>query len=162
MTEPVLDTSYWKERLERAPKDAPHHAVFRCSAELWRRIEEKHRQILTQEIKPGDSILDAGCGWGRLLDLLPRWDGRYLGVDLSPDFVEKARWLHPTREFVVGDLRRLDFPDTFQWAVLISIRPMMRRNLGEEEWSKMESELRRVAKRLLFLEYDDTDEGSVE
>jgi hypothetical protein len=38
----------------------------------------------------------------------------------------------------------------------------VRRNLGDEAWEAMERELRRVAKRLLYLEYDPDSEGSVE
>ena len=126
-------------------------------------IEAKHRKILAETLKPRHSILDAGCAWGRLLDLLPEWwDGRYLGVDLSPDFVKLAQKEHPTREFVVGNLAAIDLPDRFDLAVLISIRPMIRRNLGDEAWNVMEANLKRHAKKVLYLEYDAEDGGSLE
>lgn len=157
----ISDVRYWRRRLREARE--LHHAIFRCPADRWERIAEKHREILARLIQPRDSILDAGCGWGRLLDLLPpTWDGRYLGVDLSPDFVRMAQELHPRREFVVTDLRRLDVPDTFDVAVLISMRPMIRRNLGDEAWAEVESRLRDRVSRILYLEYDESSEGSVE
>lgn len=160
MTEPILSPDYWRQRLEQAKE--LHQAVFRCPLDRWQRIEARHRKLLSDLILPHDSILDAGCGWGRLLTLLPKdWDGRYLGVDLSPDFVALAQQTHPRKEFVVGDLRRLDFPDTFDWAVCISIRPMMKRNLGEDVWNLMEQELIRVSRRVLFLEYDEEDKGDI-
>ena len=162
MSEDILNPSYWRRRLETA--DHLHHAVFRCPRDEWERIAEVHRGILADRIGPTDSVLDAGCAWGRMLDLLPRdWRGLYLGVDLAPAFIETARRTYPRRAFIVSDLRNLrETPDrAFDWAVMISIRPMVRRNLGGDEWAKMESELRRVARRLLFLEYDVDDPGEV-
>lgn len=173
MTRPILDPSFWRQRLQSATADGAtgqlHRAVFECSPERWQRIEAKHREILARHIQPGDSILDAGCGWGRLLDLLPAaWHttGRYVGVDLSPDFIDMARQRYPGKLFLLGDLRHLLanglLDGEFHWAVLVSIRPMVRRELGEEVWQQMERELHRVAERLLFLEYDEDGEGFVE
>lgn len=169
MPEPISNPSYWAERLRKADPANLHHSIFRCPLDRWRRIEESHRRILAKVVTRGpygtaDSILDAGCGYGRLLTLLPDdWHGIYRGIDLSPDFVNLARILHPGRRFRVGDLRKLPYDrGTFDLGVLISMRPMVRRNLGDEEWSTMEEELQRVCRRLLYLEYDENDVGSVE
>lgn len=164
MSEPILSEAYWRRRLEQAPSDALHHAIFRCPTDRWRRIEEKHRQILTMLIQPHDAILDAGCGWGRLLDLLPLgWCGPYLGIDISPDFIEMANRRQERRLFMVGDLRRMpEVKGVYDWAILISMRPMVRRNLGEAAWQEMEVELKRTSHRQLYLEYDENDKGSVE
>lgn len=171
--EPILEPSYWQRRLEQAQAAGQLHlSIFRCPLERWLRIEARHREVLARLIGPADSVLDAGCGYGRLLDLLPEGFGdnlhnSYLGVDLSPDLIEVAlrtRGISRRRHFQVADLRQLP-PESdrwrFDWAILISVRPMVRRNCGEEVWQQMESELKRVAKRLLFLEYDDMDEGEV-
>lgn len=160
--EPILDTEYWKNRLLQAQGGHLHHAVFRCSKDRWERIEVAHRTILAELIGRGESILDAGCGWGRLLDLLPpNWKGRYLGVDLSPDFIALARrnYPHHKYDFKTGDLRSLPYLSSkeMDWGVLISIRPMVLRNLGYEVWEAMEVELSRVCKKLLFLEYDEVN-----
>jgi SAM-dependent methyltransferase len=163
--EPILEPSYWAKRLREAPPEQLHTAVFKCPLDRWRRIEAKHREILARLIGPADSVLDAGCGWGRLLELMPAgWEGIYCGVDLSPDFVRLAERRWPRHHFYVGDLRSLPpaIDLKFSWAVLVSVRPMVRRNCGDEVWAQMERELRRVAKRLLFLEYDEASEGSVE
>lgn len=166
MTEPILDPSYWRRRLEQAQAAGELHlSVFRCPLERWQRIEAKHREILAQLIGPTDSVLDAGCGYGRLLDLMPAsWQGMYCGVDLSPDLIDLANRQHSDRIFYVGDLRSLPTPADvrFTWAILISVRPMVRRNCGDEVWQQMEAELRRVARKLLFLEYDPDAEESVE
>jgi SAM-dependent methyltransferase len=173
MTEPVLDPAYWSRRLREAPPEQLHHAVFKCSLERWRRIEARHREILARTIGRADSVLDAGCGWGRLLELMPAgWQSLYCGVDLSPDFIALARSRYDRRPavgFFVGDLRDVlpemippDDPFRFDWAVAISFRPMVRRNCGDEVWARMERELRRVARKLMYLEYDPDAEASIE
>lgn len=164
----VSDPTFWKERLQETPPDCLHYAVFKCPRDRWLRIEAKHKDILERVIGPKDRVLDAGCAWGRLIDLLPgSWNGEYTGVDISPDFLAMAKERNPGFTFEQQDLRHLprawsNSPFSFDWAVMISIRPMIKRHLGDQEWSLMEKELRRVAKRLLYLEYDEHDEGSVE
>ena len=161
--EPINDPNYWARRLAVQGKDERHKAIFITSKENWDAIAEKHRMILARHIHPEHSVLDAGCAWGRLLDLMPTdWRGFYQGIDLSPDFIELARREYPQRAFRVADMRQIPFlTGTFDFAVLISIRPMVKRNLGEDEWEKMEKELKRVARNLLVLEYDVNDEGEV-
>jgi len=163
LMEPIDDPRYWKDRLDNAR--SLHHAIYLTNQGDWDRIEAKHRQILKATIEPNDSVLDAGCGWGRLLTLMPgNWIGRYLGVDHSPDFLELARKQHPFRTFVQSKLEQLPFGvyQGFDWAVLISIRDMIRNNRGQEAWDNVETELRRCVKKILYLEYDSTAEGSVE
>ncbi len=162
MSEPILDPAYWAKRLAEAKE--LHQSIFRCPLDRWQRIEDKHRQILANRIGPMDPVLDCGCGYGRLLTLMPSiWKGRYLGVDISPEFVALAERNYPTHNFVIGDLRDLSWvKDKYDWAVLISIRPMVIRNLGYEVWDQMERQIRNVANRLLYLEYDELDEGSME
>jgi len=157
---PILDPEFWRKRLQEA--DERHHALYVCQKENWDSTAECHRMELAQTIKPNETVLDAGCGWGRLLDLMPaNWTGDYLGIDLSPDFIDLARKEHPSKTFVVGDIRNIPaFTQQYDWAVLISIKFMVIRNLGQEFWDQCEVELRRVAKELLFLEYtgDDYDQ----
>lgn len=172
MTEPIFDTEYWKGRLSNAiGMEEVHRAVFETTVGKWREIAETHRRILKDLIQPADSILDCGCGWGRLLSLMPdTWQGFYAGVDISPDFIKIASRNYGGRYFGVVDLRRLDkdwflkrsFAFEFDWAILISVRPMVIRNAGQETWNVMEKNIRQVAKKLLYLEYDPDDKGSVE
>ncbi len=167
--EPIFDPVYWKRRLESARE--LHHSIFKCPLDRWQRIEEKHRQILARTIAPCDKVLDVGCGYGRLLSLMPdNWRGAYIGVDISPDFIAMAKeqWQVGKPYFVCGDIRHWDRSwglredIKMDWAVMISIRPMVRRNLDDDVWNECLTEIRKVAKRLLYLEYDENDEGSVE
>jgi SAM-dependent methyltransferase len=163
MKQDILKPQFWAERLKSAPMDALHHAVFQCPIDVWDRIEARHIALLKHFIHPTHSVLDAGCAYGRLVRMLPEdWQGGYLGIDLSPDFIRLAKKLHPNYSFKVGDIRDTGEPsDSFDWAVLISIRPMVIRHLGEMEWKKVETEMKRVAARVLLLEYDEHDKGEV-
>lgn len=177
--EPILSNAYWKKRMERAMKrKLPHETFFLgCGPEAWARIEQRHREVLAEKVKPRDAVFDAGCGWGRLLTLLSdRWKlsaSPYLGVDLSPDLILEARKRNPAYWFEVGDLRDLSrfypeqfYPDRkepyYAVAILVSVRPMMINNLGQSTWDLMEKEIRKVANKILYLEYREDDQGSVE
>lgn len=98
---------------------------------LWRDLE-----ILAQFAKDGDSILDIGCGNGRLYQLFaglssdesqlsssrPKPQGRvegspiassikFFGVDISEKLIEIAKEKYPEGKFFVGDMVELPFED---------------------------------------------------
>ncbi len=184
MSLPVFDPEYWSHRLRESPRGQLHHAVFKCTGSQWSAIAAKHRSILMGHISPQDNILDVGCGWGRLLGLLPHhYRGNYVGIDLCSEFINLADRLyelsagmpggagvHSSVRFVDGDVRHLEThlenhqrqPGYFDWAVFISIRPMVLRNVGKPAWDEIDVKVREFCKKLLFLEYDVNDPGSVE
>jgi ubiquinone/menaquinone biosynthesis C-methylase UbiE len=87
------------------------------------------------------------------------WHGDYLGVDLCPDTIKLAQSRYPTKQFVVSDLRHLEFvTKTYDWAVLISIKYTIAANVGWNTWLEVEKQLKRVAKNLLFLEWSIREE----
>lgn len=175
MSQNILDPMYWKCRLDEVEASGKplHHAIFVCTLERWNRIAAVHRRILYQLVNSGDRILDAGCGWGRLLQLLPEeWidsghvSDRYYGIDLSPDFIDFARRLHGLEwydRFICSDLLdfNLDKLGNFDWVIVVSMRPMITRNLGEKIWLELQAKLLTVAPRLLLLEYDEIDSGTI-
>lgn len=163
--EDVLNPTYWADRLRKAGKTDRHHSVFRCPADRWARIEAAHRKILARVLEGGEFVLDAGCGYGRVPDLFPvGWRGMYRGVDLSPEMVRAASLARPDLTFLVADLRSLpaDWEDLFDLGVCVSVRPMIIRNCGADVWAECERELRRCCGRILYLEYDEHDPGSLE
>lgn len=92
-------------------------------------------QEFVEFVKPGDNVLDFGCGNGRLLDALSVGDIVYKGVDPVPEFIDIARQkymdvtafdqsargratkIKRSIEFKVADFDvdnfRLDFPDKY-------------------------------------------------
>lgn len=148
MAKPVDKTEFWKERLETA--SSLHYSVYVASEPLWKAINETHEEIFNKEIPKDAKVLDAGCAYGRWAN---RFDD-YVGIDFSPDFIEKAKELYPNKEFMVADLKALPFKDKeFDWSICVSIKNMIVSNLGKETWDIMESELKRVSKHVLLLEY---------
>lgn len=62
----------------------------------------------TLELAP-TSILDVGCGPGHLLKYLRslKYMGSYLGIDLTPTFINFAKKHHEEKNFELGDVRDL-------------------------------------------------------
>jgi ubiquinone/menaquinone biosynthesis C-methylase UbiE len=61
---------------------------------------------------PAGVAVDAACGTGRFSALLDARGHRVIGVDSSPDMLERARARVPSGEFRPGDLHRLPVADT--------------------------------------------------
>ena len=91
-----------------------HESVLR--SHTWRTAENSARYLLP-ELRPGLSLLDAGCGPGTItVDLARRVaPGRVLGVDRSPDVLAQAA-AHAVDQGVAlevqpADVYALPFPD---------------------------------------------------
>lgn len=70
------------------------------------------RQLI-KLVKPliaGKSVLDVGCIDGRYYGWLGAPE-RYLGVDVTPSFIEEAERMWPRVSFKKGDVRTLDLGD---------------------------------------------------
>ncbi len=156
----VNTPGYWRDRIAASPKD-PRRQLWADSDAEWDKMEDAHRARLGLVVKPGWSILDVGCGYGRLLHLMPdEWHGDYLGIDVSPEFITEARRQHPSRSFMVEDastLRSLAGQRSFDLAIFIMVRHMITTSLGKPYWEKVVWTVGRFAKRLLVLEPEGYD-----
>lgn len=172
MTKPILDPLFWGERFRKNQGCGElHKAVFETTFQKWEEIEEKHVQLLHDRyvVNQGVNVLDVGCGWGRLIGLLP-WNKvhHYAGIDLCPEFINRAMELHPDKTFYLGEVRDVIrriapiIPRKFDLAVMVSFRPMVRRNLGEEVWLEMEGLIKSISHKRLYLEYDPNCDGFLE
>lgn len=76
------------------------------------RVQKTVLDLANCEAEP-ESILDVGCGTGRLLrKAKERWpDARLLGIDPAEGMVEKARQMVPSATFYVGMAEALPLPD---------------------------------------------------
>jgi len=145
----VNKIEFWKERIDEA--EDIHLSVYNCHNSLWEETNENHKKIIDKFVK--GKVLDAGCGYGRLSELFDD----YTGVDFSPDFIDKAKELYPDKKFLVENLKDLSFEDNeFDWAICVSIKGMIEHYESFEAWNKMEAELKRVANKVLLLEYTDS------
>jgi SAM-dependent methyltransferase len=69
--------------------------------------------------RPGDRVLDLGCGSGRTLMWNPDWGAGRVGIDISPFFAVEAR---AGVDLLLGDLRKLPFADaTFTKACSLDV-----------------------------------------
>lgn len=145
--------SFWKERLEEANKTGLiFNSVYQTSKVNWDEIWEQHQKIIKKVIPMNATILDVGCGYGRCSILFN--PANYLGIDFSPDFIKEAKDIYPDFKFKVADCLNLPFEDKeFDWVLCMSFRHMIIHYLGDDTWSKMENEIKRVAKNVLVLEY---------
>lgn len=158
----IYDNIFWKKRIEDAVKNNNlRYSVFKAPQNIWIDILNDHVNIIYNIIDRESNILDAGCGYGRLVDLLDKkyYNGKYVGVDQSPDFIEIAKELYPDKEFYCLDLKKLPFEDnTFDISICCSLMIMIVQNLGWFEWEKIQNELLRVSKNgILCLEYGCSD-----
>ena len=78
-----------------ARKLPPTQSVGHCVEGDFERIGQDELAILLKEgLKPNDSLVDFGCGTGRLAVHAIPWladDGRYVGIDISKTMLAHAR-----------------------------------------------------------------------
>ena len=63
--------------------------------------------------KPGERILDLGCGTGELTDQIARTGAQVVALDASPQMLESARNRFPHIEFHQGDAQNFDLGTGF-------------------------------------------------
>jgi SAM-dependent methyltransferase len=79
---------------------------------MWVVGSSSFRRALVSQylrVRPGDRVLDIGCGPADILDLMP--DVRYVGIDSNPTYIEAARRRYGDRaEFHCVDAQEADLP----------------------------------------------------
>lgn len=77
--------------------------------------------------KPGERILDLGCGTGKLSHDIARSGAEVVGIDASPDMIAQARRNDPELQFLVADAREFrterPFDAVFSNAALHWMKP---------------------------------------
>lgn len=105
---------------------------------VWQEIKD-----LLSEIKSGSSVLDIGCGTGRIRQVLPP-DIVYLGLDNSTELLAIARRRFPNDKFILADARELPLADkSFDAVLLIAV---VHHFLKKENRLAVFKEARRVLK----------------
>ncbi len=95
----------------------------------------------------GGSILDVGCGTGRVAREYS-WE-KYIGVDISPIIVRVAREINPEYKFKVMNAEKLKFKDnSFDVVMCGGVLPHMP---SEKVAVKIVGEMARVCRKLLLI-----------
>lgn len=71
-------------------EETPYRPLYQCVADLVPREA---------------SVVELGCGTGRLASLILERTTHYIGLDFAPRLIEEARRYLPAVEFMVADLR---------------------------------------------------------
>ncbi len=88
-------------RQSGVPRGAAYDQRFE---ELASAGKDVHGEAVLVDAYGGGSVLDAGCGTGRVAIELARRGHRVVGVDVDPAMLEAARTKAPGLEWVLGDL----------------------------------------------------------
>ncbi|HXR32318.1 MAG TPA: methyltransferase domain-containing protein [Verrucomicrobiae bacterium] len=83
--------------------DDKHSFVWKMAAGLVELLEPK----------PGESVLDVGCGTGHLTAQIAASGALLHGIDQSPDMIRQAREKFPELRFDVMDAREISLGETF-------------------------------------------------
>ena len=88
----------------------------------WQRLAEAgvdpHGEVALVQTYAPRSVLDAGCGTGRVAVELAHRGIAAVGVDNDPDMIAAARAKSPQQRWIVADLADLALPDRFDVVVL--------------------------------------------
>jgi trans-aconitate methyltransferase len=91
------------QRWDAGLYDGKHGFVWRHGTSLVELLDPR----------PGERILDLGCGTGHLTAAIARAGAAVVGLDQSEDMLAQARAAYPGLEFVRGDARDFAFGEPF-------------------------------------------------
>jgi SAM-dependent methyltransferase len=107
--------------------EATHAVAPNGSAERWGRLWgarpadwalSEDRQLPTYQValervglRPGQAVLDIGCGVGTFLGLVTERSAHAFGIDASPALIEFARERLPLADLRVADMEALPYED---------------------------------------------------
>ncbi len=131
-------SEYWIDRHKRLVGDP------RSVGHLGASIEQNHageaalmRTVAEAAVllQPARTVLDVGCGYGRVAKCFTDNGYDYLGVDISPEAVRQARERNDAAaRFVVGNLATWDTHDRFD---LVTIFYVLVHFVDENSWRSL-------------------------
>jgi len=90
---------------------------------FWHAIggDERNRVLLREYIRPapGDRVLDIGCGPGTMVPYLPGTE--YVGLDVSTEYIERARNRFPQARFVCQGVGKYDSVEPSSFDIVLGL-----------------------------------------
>ncbi|MFH1366834.1 MAG: methyltransferase domain-containing protein [Patescibacteria group bacterium] len=114
-----MDKEYAQFLLDKGREDYDKIAQYFSETRfhLWSDFKDFGRYF-----KDGDTVLDAGCGNGRLSEIFEKIKVHYIGIDSSEKLVAAARVKYPERKFAAADILDLPFTENeFDVVFLIAV-----------------------------------------
>ena len=105
-----MEKSYAEYLLKKTTED---YNLIAKQFSSTRRFFWRELLPLIQYIRPGEKVLDLGCGNGRLFGVLKDKQVDYVGVDSAEKFVEIAQENYPEGKFQVASALNLPFSDNY-------------------------------------------------
>lgn len=96
------------ERINKETYSTPEAVEIYSREYLW----PYEKFFLEKYIKPGDKVLDVGCGTGRSTRYIAEKTPNVIGIDMSVPFIEQGRRLYPNLDLRVMNASQLNFDDT--------------------------------------------------
>lgn len=161
---PIDTIEFWYNRVITAIATGKelHTIIYNTDYQNWCRIQQITDSVIRTNIIEGSSILDVGCGYGALLELIPADKYDYLGIDLSPDLINVGKIRYPNAKLSVGCMpqytQSLYEDKSFDYAICRSIKGMFDLYNKSDQWESIHRELNRVSKNIILLEYEDPTE----
>ncbi|MDK4704338.1 class I SAM-dependent methyltransferase [Rhizobium sp. CNPSo 4062] len=126
MSENFDQAGYWIKRHEDLKNDPRSVGTLAASREKNEEGERELKIVVSQIAKSlahsgAKSVLDLGCGYGRVTSCFLDSGFEYTGVDISPVAIEAAEKAHPSARFIKGNLSELDLQEKFDVVTVLYV-----------------------------------------
>lgn len=147
---------FYGKRIEeyKNHKRTLHHVIYVSPSREWKIVQENTQSILTDYLPNGGLLLDVGCGYGAVCEVLPD-NVVYLGVEICLPLYELAQELHPGRVFNKRDVRTgfSEYADGYFDVALVRSTVDAINWYGEDTSETVKKELLRVCKIVIIQGY---------
>ena len=101
-------------------------------------LEQERVGTAARLLRPYGSVLDVGCGYGRLATAFCDAGYDYTGIDVSGVAIETARLLEPRGTYVVGSALDAEFERRFD---LVCVLYVFVHFVDDSDWARLLSQL---------------------
>lgn len=164
----VTTQEFWRKRIWEVVANGLelHQVIYRTDIGNWNKIQKATAKLLKDVLPPSCNVLDAGCGYGALYEVLhavPHFSGvQYTGLDLSEDLVGIAKLRYPDAVFEQCRLEDAMYPDNhFDFTVFRSVEGMLHDNGYSAAWSMAFDNVKRMSKNVILIEYGAVDNATI-